>query len=370
MGRAAKHDWNKLLGEYMKSSYQTKTDFAQAKGINASLLRRNTTHWPDKRKGEVTPQQVKKNKSNVTKKDNNVTEQKVTQTVTKLVTLKNPENPKATNQKPPLSNDEIKSSGRFCAAHAKNRPGGLCTRPAGWGTPHPGTGRCKFHGGCSPGGPKGNKHAVSTGEFETIFGNLLEDDERAWARDLNLDTLSQVDNDIQLITVREHRMLKRIKRLRELNGDESGHTTVEYEATIKEIKSKKGETETLGERKLTKEKNEGILGQIIHIEEALTRVQEKKARLLELKHRIETTTVMDNHKVKIDTERLKIERERLEIEKIKANLVNPDDEETGDDGFIEAIKGSVPSIWANELSTPPVEPEPVPESVPKSGSNV
>lgn len=45
--------------------------------------------------------------------------------------------------------------------HMKQRPGAktgknpvhdaegneLCTRPAGWGTPHPGTGRCKLHGG-------------------------------------------------------------------------------------------------------------------------------------------------------------------------------------------------------------------------------
>jgi hypothetical protein len=33
--------------------------------------------------------------------------------------------------------------------NAKNRKGGLCHRPAGWGTPHPGQGRCKFHGGLS-----------------------------------------------------------------------------------------------------------------------------------------------------------------------------------------------------------------------------
>lgn len=33
-----------------------------------------------------------------------------------------------------------------CGAH-KKRGGGICTRPAGWGTQHPGTGRCKLHGG-------------------------------------------------------------------------------------------------------------------------------------------------------------------------------------------------------------------------------
>lgn len=33
---------------------------------------------------------------------------------------------------------------------AKKRAGGECGRPAGWGTPHPGTGRCKLHGGSTP----------------------------------------------------------------------------------------------------------------------------------------------------------------------------------------------------------------------------
>lgn len=36
-----------------------------------------------------------------------------------------------------------------CGAR-KKRGTGDCTRPAGWGTPHPGTGRCKLHGGCAP----------------------------------------------------------------------------------------------------------------------------------------------------------------------------------------------------------------------------
>jgi P27 family predicted phage terminase small subunit len=32
----------------------------------------------------------------------------------------------------------------------KKQGEGTCGRPAGWGTPHPGTGRCKLHGGCAP----------------------------------------------------------------------------------------------------------------------------------------------------------------------------------------------------------------------------
>lgn len=40
---------------------------------------------------------------------------------------------------------------QFCNASTKQRAGGLCQRPAGWGTDHPGTGRCKLHGGATPG---------------------------------------------------------------------------------------------------------------------------------------------------------------------------------------------------------------------------
>ena len=59
-----------------------------------------------------------------------------------------------------------------CGAKKKQNRG-LCTRPAGWGTTHKGTGRCKNHGGCSTGpkdrqkasdSKKGNRNAEKTGE--------------------------------------------------------------------------------------------------------------------------------------------------------------------------------------------------------------
>ena len=35
---------------------------------------------------------------------------------------------------------------------ARTRKGTPCRRPAGWGTDHPGVGRCKYHGGATPRG--------------------------------------------------------------------------------------------------------------------------------------------------------------------------------------------------------------------------
>lgn len=44
---------------------------------------------------------------------------------------------------------------------ATNRQGKECGHPAGWGTDHPGFGRCKNHGGSSP---NGRKHAATLRE--------------------------------------------------------------------------------------------------------------------------------------------------------------------------------------------------------------
>ena len=42
-----------------------------------------------------------------------------------------------------------KSSKDLCGGR-KRQTDGTCTRPAGWGTPHPGIGTCKLHGGSTP----------------------------------------------------------------------------------------------------------------------------------------------------------------------------------------------------------------------------
>lgn len=50
-----------------------------------------------------------------------------------------------------LAVDEIPADEQFCNAQRANQPEGvLCKRPAGWGTDHPGVGRCKRHGGSTP----------------------------------------------------------------------------------------------------------------------------------------------------------------------------------------------------------------------------
>ena len=47
--------------------------------------------------------------------------------------------------------DELppKEAGEYCNAR-KTDGSGYCKHEAGWGTDHPGVGRCKFHGGSTP----------------------------------------------------------------------------------------------------------------------------------------------------------------------------------------------------------------------------
>ena len=152
----------------------------------------------------------------------------------------------------------------FCGA--KTRSGLPCRNRA---MPN---GRCRMHGGKSTGPPQGNKNAVKTGEYETIWLDALEPEERVLFHAVDTDVLRQIDEEIRLVTIRERRMLQRIERLRAAGG----FTVVRHSIGVE-----KGKKTDLQEA-------EGTLGQIQAIEEALTRVQEKKAKMLDLKHRIQS----------------------------------------------------------------------------------
>ena len=129
----------------------------------------------------------------------------------------------------------------ICGAKAKST-GEPCKLAAGYGTDHLGEGRCKYHGGASSGAPKKNKNAVSTGEHETIWLDTLNDKERELLPKIRTEVIDLIDDDIKLMEIRIRRMMQRIN-----NSDE-----------------------------------------VDNIEEALTRVQGKKIRLLKLKHQVES----------------------------------------------------------------------------------
>lgn len=127
---------------------------------------------------------------------------------------------------------------------ATTRAGTPCQQKAGWGTDHVGEGRCKLHGGASTGAPKRNTNAVTTGEFETIWFDTLDEREQQLFGRVKEDVLDLIKDDIKLIEIRIRRMMQRIQ-----NADDPQN-----------------------------------------IEEALTRVQGKKTKLLKLKYQVENNS--------------------------------------------------------------------------------
>lgn len=193
----------------------------------------------------------------------------------------------------------------------------------------PGNKNAEGHGGT---GPPQNKNAVKTGEFETLFFDTLNPEEKQLASLIQPDKDQLLLQEIRLLTVREHRMLKRIESLRKLEEQEPaagsdeenippGMPVTEYSSGIE-----KGKPTEL-------KKYEGILGQIQAIEDALTRVQARQQKAIETLH-----------KFGYDDARLELETMRFEFELLKQDGQS---EETGDDGFLDAMNASAESVWGD-----------------------
>lgn len=181
------------------------------------------------------------------------------------------------------------------------------------------------HGGAAP---EGNKNAVTTGEFETLLFDCLEPEEWRLAQAVPEDKETLLMQEIQLLTVRERRMLKRIDLLRqspddseEISGDETGMTVVSHKMGIEKDK----DTDL--------REYQGKLGQIQHIEEALTRVQARKQAAIDALHRYG-----------VDDARLEIEMMKLDLAAMK---LGGQEQEIEDDGFLDALNVESDTLWGD-----------------------
>lgn len=117
-------------------------------------------------------------------------------------------------------------------------------------------------------GTEGNKNAVTTGEYENIFSSVFDDDENTIMQGSPKGTRATLLEELKILTIREKRMLSRIKTLKDKNRD----------LTITKMQKNQ-------ENNSTEAQNTLLL--INKIEDGLTRVQESKRRMLDLLYRIE-----------------------------------------------------------------------------------
>lgn len=140
--------------------------------------------------------------------------------------------------------------------------------------------------------PKGNKNAVKTGEFERIFFDSLDPDEKRLVETVEADKERLLLQEIQLLTVRERRMLRRIDELK---------------ATSPDI--------------------------IQSVEDSLTRVQARKQKAID-----------SLHKYIFDDSRLELEIMKMELEVAKNDTQEQD---TSDDGFMDAMNAETTAVWGD-----------------------
>lgn len=116
------------------------------------------------------------------------------------------------------------------------------------------------------GAPEENKNAVVTGEYENIYKDVLEEDELELYENYEINDAEQLlIEEYKILTIREKRMLQRIKDIKSRGKD----------MTINYIRNEKGKsTKTITDAEPT-------INLIQRIEDGLTRVQEAKRKCID-----------------------------------------------------------------------------------------
>lgn len=154
------------------------------------------------------------------------------------------------------------------------------------------------------GAPRGNQNGVITGERQTIFfEHTLSEEEKGLIKDIEtFDLVKSMEENLKLWTLREYRILLRIKELQNKPG---GMSVSKLSKTIGELQN-----DLVGNQKHNLSETEFVSTEtdILKLEEALTRVQKGKAN-----------AAIALHKAKMEQAKLQIEIERLKVYKQKAS---------------------------------------------------
>lgn len=171
-----------------------------------------------------------------------------------------------------------------------------------------------------PGAEKGNTRALKTGEYETIYDDLLTDEEKAIMKQQEIyDKKYQIISEIKILSIRERRIMQKIK----IVNDGKDLTIIRMSKSASSYKGSGSTTTT---------EAESTINIVQRLEEALTRVQEAKRRYIDSYHKIET-----------DDRKLELDLIRLEMEAAKDDSSNTEDMK--DDSFIQALNNSTEGAW-------------------------
>ena len=139
--------------------------------------------------------------------------------------------------------------------------------------------------------PKQNKNAVKTGEFETIFADLLSDEEKDIYSTMNDDPFFVLEEEIRILKIRQYRMLKRIKDAEAGLNDEEVERLQQLrkvkEPSVIDGKMVTVKREVLKDVQVTR-KTFRKLDDILAIEDALTRISNQLTKAIKQQEELVT----------------------------------------------------------------------------------
>ncbi|WP_276916966.1 phage terminase small subunit [Aneurinibacillus aneurinilyticus] len=191
------------------------------------------------------------------------------------------------------------------------------------------------------GPPLRNSNAVVTGEYQSIWDELLTEKERKLMLHVPTEVMTQLVIEIKRFELREFRMMERIAALRD-------------EERVVQTVTKTQTEDSFGKSRSIVAIEEDSIEKIQRIEEALTRIQEKKGKYLELKFKLEQTEKENGWKeaelsraeqnLLIKLEELAIKQEKLALDKTR--IMGNGEEETEDDGLMEQLNNAS-GVWSD-----------------------
>jgi len=367
MGRQAKHNWKKLYLEYCQGRYKNMTEFAQAKNLPIRPVQKEFKKLQLEAEASVQ-NELKKTTKNDPKK---VTEKRKRpkndrkehaweklkkqfldwpddklQAYVEQLNARKEELEAIPFEE--LTPEEIKELGRVrqerrvilsdpdpeVRCHAHNRDGSSCGNPVERGKKV-----CWNHGGAPGSGCQpGQKNALKHGAYETIWADALEDDEKELLNLIPTDPFAQIDDKIRVLSIRERRMMKRIQTL--MSGLTENERRLLHERKNNNSSVTVYDENTGGFKTVNSDCNNLVLTEvreiqfraiddILRLEEALTKVQDKLIRAIDIKHRmIQKGLGSEEHQLRLEKMKqdITISREKIDLE--KAKRANGDDGET------------------------------------------
>ncbi|EME3588408.1 small subunit of terminase [Enterococcus faecium] len=191
--------------------------------------------------------------------------------------------------------------------------------------------------------PVGNKNALKTGEYETIFFDTLSDDEKDIYSSLDNDPSFILSEEIRLLKIRQLRMMKRIKEAESgLNDEEVNRlqqlrkikTPIEKDGKKLEIKREFMQDVQVSRKTYRK------IDDILSIEDALTRISNQLTKAIKQLNALATeesrNKVYNNQANKLEVE--------IDMLKLKADLLRNDSEKSTEeklDELLEKISGEL-----------------------------